>query len=387
MDLAKRRAVLDEALAAGGDWPERSPWLREAVAALPREMFAPDRLWRWDGQQYEAADRRADAEGWAAVLYAGPDVAAVTQVTGGLPSSSISAPGVVVDMLDSLRLEPGHRVWDIGGGQGWNAALAAWRAGPGRVVSTEIDAGLAAFARRRLAAAGLEVEVLTGDATTTGPCGERFDRVIATYAVERVPWTWVEACRPGGRIVYPWGRLGHVALTVADDGRSASGWVQGLAQFMADRTGPVPPTAGWAGYTAVRGGGPAATERRIDRDLAPLEGDWNLRFALRVAVPDAMVTTGRDEDGVNAWVHDGRTSWASFSAVGDGTTVLHQGGERRRIGDELVTAWRAWEELGRPEPYDYGITVTPDRQWVWLNQPDADGPRWPIDDATPAASG
>ncbi|WP_257232614.1 hypothetical protein [Streptomyces sp. Rer75] len=32
--------------------------------------------------------------------------------------------------------------------------------------------------------------------------------MIATYAVDHVPWAWVEQTRPGGRIVAPWGRLG-----------------------------------------------------------------------------------------------------------------------------------------------------------------------------------
>ncbi|MFI8251494.1 protein-L-isoaspartate O-methyltransferase [Kitasatospora sp. NPDC085930] len=382
LDLVGWRAGLDEAMEARGAWPERAPWLREAVSALPRDWFAPERLWRWDGDAYVAVERWADPQGWAGELYADQSAAAVTQVSEGLASSSLSAQGVVVDMLDSLLLEPGHRVWDIGGGQGWNAALAARRAGPGRVVSTEIDPGLAEFARARLAAAGLDVEVLVADATGTAPGGGRFDRVIATYAVERVPPAWVEATRPGGRIVYPWGRLGHVALTVADDGRSATGWVQGLGQFMADRAGAAPPVAGFAGYAAVRGEGPAETERVVERDLEPLEGNWDLTFALRVAVPDAVITTGRDEDGVNAWVHDGATSWAAFGAVGDGTTVLHQGGDRR-IGDELMVAWAQWDSLGRPEPCDYGITVRPDRQFVWLKDP-VDGPRWAVGGAVAA---
>nr|BEK68638.1 methyltransferase domain-containing protein [Kitasatospora purpeofusca] len=384
MDLAKRRAVMDEAMTARGDWPERSPWLREAVAALPRDGFAPDRLWRWDGHAYAAVDRHADPDGWADELYASQDAAAVTQVSGGLPSSSLSAQGVVVDMLDSLQLESGHRVWDIGGGQGWNAALAAWRAGPGRVVSTEIDPDLAAFARERLAAAGLDVETLTANATTTAPGGGRFDRVIATYAVEHVPWAWIEATGPGGRIVYPWGRLGHVALTVAAGGRHASGHVQGLAQFMADRTAPAPPAAGPTGYRAVRGERPAETERSVGRDLAPLESDWDLQFALRVAVSDAVVLTGRDEDGVSAWVHDGVAAWAMFSADAAGGSVLFQGGGRR-IGDEVLQAWKQWEEHGRPDPYEYGITVTPERQFAWLADPD-DGPRWPLHEAAAATS-
>ncbi|MEV6976071.1 hypothetical protein [Kitasatospora sp. NPDC093806] len=134
-----------------------------------------------------------------------------------------------------------------------------------------------------------------------------------------------------------------------------------------------------------------AKRRAVLDEAMEARGDWPERapwlreavgalprdgFALRVALPDALIATGRDEDGVNAWVHDGVASWASFSAVGDGTAVLHQGGERL-LGDELLHAWTQWEELGRPEPYDYGVTVTEDRQFAWLNN-QATGPRWPI---------
>ncbi|MFE2728244.1 hypothetical protein [Kitasatospora sp. NPDC059327] len=150
----------------------------------------------------------------------------------------------------------------------------------------------------------------------------------------------------------------------ADDGHSASGWVQGLGRFIADRAGTAPPVAGYTGYAAVRGDGPAEAERVLERDL------------------DALITTGRDEDGLNAWVHDAVASWAASSAVGDGTTVPHQGGERR-IGDELLAAWAAWEGLGRPELCDYGITVGPDRQFAWVNDP-VDGPRWAVGEVAAA---
>ncbi|MER7585512.1 protein-L-isoaspartate O-methyltransferase [Kitasatospora sp. NPDC097691] len=362
-----------------GAWPGGSPWLREAFAALPRDLFAPDRLWRWDGRAYVPLDRAVHPDLWADELYCGIHTAAVTQLDGGRPSSSLSAPAVVADMLDSLRLEPGHRVWDIGTGQGWSAALASWRAGPGRVVSTEVDGDLAAFARARLAAAGLDTVVTVTDGTADGPPdGSRVDRIHATYAVDAVPWSWVEAVRPGGRIVFPWGRLGHVALTVAEDGRSARGWVQGLAQFMGDRRAPAQAGTGGAAYAAVRGDAEPQARQAVDHDLDPLLEDWDLRFALRVAVPDAVLLTGRDADGVNAWIHDGDRSWATFVARGPGKPSLLLQGGPRRIGDEVLAAWTQWEDLGRPDRYDYGVTVTPDSQWAWQGDPD-DGPRWPIE--------
>ncbi|MFI9366900.1 protein-L-isoaspartate O-methyltransferase [Kitasatospora sp. NPDC053057] len=388
--LTGQRARLDAEMERCGQWPADSPWLREAFAALPRDRFAPQRLWRWDGWAYVPVDRAVDPDGWARELYGGVHSAAVTQLTDGLPSSSLSAPGAVADMLDSLRLEPGHRVWDVGTGQGWTAALSAWRAGPGLVVSSEVDEGLAGFARGRLADAGLDAQVLTGDATRGGlPGGGQVDRLHATYAVESVPWSWVEAVRPGGRIVYPWGRLGYVALTVAEDGASARGWVHGLAQFMGDRRAPAQASSGPAAHAAVRAGADPQVRRVLDRDPAGLE-DWDLRFALRVAVPDAVLVTEHEPDephgpdgphGPVVLVHDGDRSWAEVRPGTGGRPVLLQGGPRR-IGDEVMVAWAQWEGLGRPGLYDYGVTVTPDSQWAWHGSPD--GPRWPIAQPAPA---
>ncbi|MFC4032125.1 methyltransferase domain-containing protein [Streptomyces polygonati] len=224
--LSERRRRLAEAMERRGDWPSRSPWIREAVDALPRDRFAPDRLWHWDGRAYVPVDRSTDPRRWADEVYAGPDEGSVTQVTEGLPSSSLSGEAVVVDMLDSLLVEPGHRVLELGAGTGRNAALLSMRAGPGRVTSVEVDRQLAARARERLRAADIAVDVQVGDGAEGWPEGAPYDRVLATYAVERVPWAWVAQTRPGGRIVTPWGRLGHVALTVAEDGRSATGWVR-----------------------------------------------------------------------------------------------------------------------------------------------------------------
>lgn len=81
-----------------------------------------------------------------------------------------------------------------------------------------------------------------------------------------------------------------------------------------------------------------------------------------------------DEDGVNAWLHDGAASWAVLSATGDGGAVAHQGGPRR-LADEVESAWDEWAAAGSPELYDFGMTVEPGRQYVWAWDA-ATGPRW-----------
>jgi protein-L-isoaspartate O-methyltransferase len=160
----RQNAVISEA----GCRPADSPWVRSAVAVLPRHRFAPEVVWRWDGFRWEAVARGVAEERWASVVYAGPYDPAVTQVEGGLPSSSLSCPSVVAGMLDSLRLEPGHHVLELGTGTGWNAALLAHRAGLGRVTSVEVDRRPAAEARRRLQTAGVEVAVHVGDGAAGG---------------------------------------------------------------------------------------------------------------------------------------------------------------------------------------------------------------------------
>lgn len=164
---------------------------------------------------------------------------------------------------------------------------------------------------------------------------------------------------------------------MAEDGKSATGWVQGLAQFMSARG-----TAGPARtFSQVRGTAPAEAERSMTRNLEPLRDNAHLRFALRVALPDVRITTAEDEDGLNAWLHDegGVGSWATLSAVGSGgdddnSTVVHQAGPRR-LADELEEAWDAWIAMASPNLYDYGMTVEPDGQYVWCGDA-ATGPRW-----------
>ncbi|OPC76971.1 hypothetical protein B4N89_41000 [Embleya scabrispora] len=215
---------------AGNAWPKDSPWLRDAVEALPRDAFAPDSVWTWDGHAWQRVDRAADPQAWARFVHAGPDDATITEITDGVPSSSLSCTSIVVDMLDSLDLQPAHRVLELGTGTGWNAALIAHRVGPtGHVTSIETDPTLATIAAATLTRAGARVDVRLGDGTLGRPL----------RTADRHP--------PG--------------LTTAKDGRSATGWLHGLAQFMNARGTPT--------HRHVRADRDPDHERVLTRDPRP----------------------------------------------------------------------------------------------------------------------
>ncbi|RLU86256.1 protein-L-isoaspartate O-methyltransferase [Streptomyces griseocarneus] len=358
-----QRVRLSTAMEERGAWPADSPWVRQAMQAYPRHAFAPAVVWSWDGDAYVPVDRDRDEGRWGAEVYGGPDDASITQVTDGVATSSLSCEAIVADMLDSLILEPGHRALELGAGQGRNAALMAWRTGPDLITSVETDEDLAVGTARRLTALGAPVRVHVGDGDVGFADGAPYERVMSTYAVDDVPWAWVEQTSPGGRIVTPWGLLGHVALTVADDGKSATGWMQGLAAFMASRN-----TASRRAWDQVRGDDEPDDERPCPAGLSRVHRDANLLFALRVALPDVQIITRTSGDGrMKAWLHDGAASWASIGKVG------YQGGPRRLL-DEAESAVEWWQGLGEPSLYDFGLRVTgPGEQYVWCRDPE-DGP-------------
>ncbi|MFJ5952215.1 methyltransferase domain-containing protein [Streptomyces noursei] len=362
------QTALDRAMEEQGLWPADSPWVHRVAETYPRHQFAPPRLWRWTGHEYEAVDRTVDPEDWGRLLYAGPYESTVTQVTDGLPTSSLSCESVVADMLDSLLLQPGHTTLELGTATGRNARLLAAQAGPDRVVSVEYDPQLAATATANVEATGGGVEIRVGDGDLGAPAGGPYDRVISTYAVETVPWAWVEQTRPGGRIVTPWGRLGHVALKVSPDGHMARGWVQGLATFMASRS------AQGLTWEEVRDAQPAILESQFSLGLGPLHENANALFGLRVIRPDIQVRTAATDDGRIAWVHDGRSSWALIEDDAQGQAVAQQGGPRR-LAEELTSGWGEWQRAGAPEVYDFGMTRTPEAQYLWAHDPET-GPRW-----------
>ncbi|MYU47377.1 methyltransferase domain-containing protein, partial [Streptomyces sp. SID7803] len=128
----------------------------------------------------------SDPPGYLETVYS--DNALTTQLDAhGVPTSSSSEPRLMLTMLDALDAEPGHRLFELGLGTGYNAALASSLLGDDNVVSVDVDPELVRRARRHLERGTVSpARVRRG---RCGGCPDRapYDRVIATAALRRIP--------------------------------------------------------------------------------------------------------------------------------------------------------------------------------------------------------
>nr|WP_239081638.1 methyltransferase, FxLD system [Streptomyces sp. SID9727] len=162
----------------------RSAAVEHAFRTVPRHTFAP-------GVSVQAA-------------YAN-DIVATRHNGDGAVTSSISAPWLQADMLEAARIQPGHRVLEIGSG-GYNAALLAELVGPtGHVTTLDIDPAVTERATSFLPEAGYDrVSVVTADAEhlPTGVVPEGgFDAIVVTVDAWDLPW--IGALAEGGRLIAP----------------------------------------------------------------------------------------------------------------------------------------------------------------------------------------
>lgn len=359
-----------------------SDWL-PAYRRVPRHLFVPDVIWPGRAGMNRQDDRVIRSEEpdvwWRAVYTDAPittqwdDGAYTGPGKGKIPTCSNSMPTMVFSMLDALSVEDGDRVLEIGTGTGWNAALLCHRVGPENVVTVEVDQANAKEARERIQRAGFHPACVVGDGAEGYPQGAPYDRVIATCSVGSVPRAWIEQTRPGGVIVTPWGpTYGGEAvarLVVGDDG-TASGHFVGSSAFMRLRAQRVRRT-----HVREYLGGrkwPADGVRSITK-LSPDDvGDWVVMFAMGVQVPEAFPWMESYDDGsYTLWLRDTAvTSWATADYEKDRTEFeVYQSGPRK-LWDEVETAYRWWEEQGRPGFERFGLTVDGDGERVWLDSPD-----------------
>ncbi len=191
---ARRDDMVEQQIARRGI---ADPRVLEALRTVPRERFVPA------DQASRAYDDRALPIGLG---------------------QTISQPYVVAYMTEVLRVEPGHRVLEIGTGSGYQAAVLGELTR--EVYSIEIVSELAARASATLKALGYaHVHVRDGDGYAGWPEHAPFDRIIVTAAVQAIPEPLVDQLAPGGVLVAPVGSQGETQwITIAE--RTAQGVVQ-----------------------------------------------------------------------------------------------------------------------------------------------------------------
>jgi Protein-L-isoaspartate(D-aspartate) O-methyltransferase (PCMT) len=354
---------------------------------VPRAAFIPDTIWVDDpeGPGFITVSRHEDPARWEAAVAANGPV--IIQINFGDPHAEGGQnfrPARRASRASSRTCStpstpsPGTRCWRSAPAPGWNAALLAHRVGPaGRITTIEIDPQIADDARRALHAAGYPLDVVTGDGVVGYPAAAPYERVMATASVrEVVPRAWLEQLRPGGRLVTPWGTdYGNGALLTLelDQSSIATGRFSGNLTFMRLRRhqGSL---FGWEPDEDTIAAAEVSTTDCRGKDLDMMLNPTKGKFAIGVRLPDVALVVEWDKHGSGCHVielDDLTThSFARLEAdLGDPApfTVAQLG--PRRLWDEAVDAYDWWYDHGRPGPERLGLTITPDSQVVWLDNP------------------
>ncbi len=147
---------------------------------------------------------------------------------------NIGMPGAHAYWLSGTGVREGETVLQIGAGTGYYTAILAELAGPkGRVYAYEIDARLAGLARENLKdIATVELRERSGIASDL----PSVDVIYVCAGAAQPATEWLEALRPGGRLVFPLapeGMLGGMLMiTRPDEGAAWPAKFLSRAQFI-----------------------------------------------------------------------------------------------------------------------------------------------------------
>lgn len=269
--------LVDEGLLTDPAW-------RAAFAAVPRHVFVP---FYYDHTGRRVGGDDPDAYGqWLSEVYT--DRTLVTHRMDGAATSSSSEPSLMARMLDALQVDDSMKVLEIGTGTGYNAALLSHRLGSDHVTTIDVEPELTAAARERLADAGYQPVIDTGNGANGCPLYAPYDRIIATCGIDEVPSPWIRQLTGEGFILAPIrGALAKIRRTgpVSAEGR----FLAGGAFFMPLRNQPT---------DGVPHRAPAFPEGPRRPSLLPLDmlADNDFRFLAAVVEPDLTWQYNFDDD-------------------------------------------------------------------------------------------
>jgi protein-L-isoaspartate(D-aspartate) O-methyltransferase len=185
--VAKRQAYAAEVTRRVG---VRDPRIEAAFAAVPREDFVGLPPWRVGSGAF-GSDSVSDPERLYEDVLVGID--ARRGINNGQPSLHAQA-------LDALGVREGETIVQIGAGAGYYTAILATLVGPtGRVIAYEIEPDIAERAAANLARYP-QVEVRARSGVEDLPDA---DAIYVNAAATHPLRAWLDALKPGGRLVFP----------------------------------------------------------------------------------------------------------------------------------------------------------------------------------------
>lgn len=165
----------------------------QAFATVPREQFLPAGPWRIIPPGRDTYTTKDDDPRW---LY--HNVLVAIDESRDLNNGE---PRLWAYLLDRLGVHPGDTILHIGAGTGYYSAVFREISGAGgRVIAIEFDSKLAEVAKHNLQDMP-DVEVIQGDGATYDP--GPVDVVIVNAGVTHPASSWLNALKPGGRLLLP----------------------------------------------------------------------------------------------------------------------------------------------------------------------------------------
>lgn len=164
--------------------------VKQAFLTVPREKFIPGFL-----KNYSYVDTPLDIG----------------------QGQTISAPHMVAIMCEALDIKKGQKIFEVGAGSGYHAAIVAQLVGgTGKVYTIERFESLAKKAKENLKQIGCtNVIVEVGDGSCGLPSHQPYDRIYITCAAPCIPQPLIDQLHDPGKLLIPIGDM-YCELTLLE---------------------------------------------------------------------------------------------------------------------------------------------------------------------------